>query len=379
MEVAEDLKDEWPETGLPLIATDIDVSSGADDIFSLTWALAQTKIQWVCNGLAAPTNIAFVYLDSNEFGAWAVPLRHRYVVAVSAGTLASLLDFSGRLFAAWVPGERRWVRKPYPENWEPTTGPLIDSWRRGAFIPGDYETRVRAVTLARRIAAFVLDHELAHIMLGHCDFTYGSLGAYRIDAAISALTSEEALISQAMELQADRFAAMMSVDPVLGVPDVTPGFNAIRERFRGEPTVMLQLEQLKAAFKGLIGSRQSEVFSTLLSQYSMFRLFEDHHWSVSSLETASHPPSPMRFTWAVQGMKFGFRSMGDGPSLGAVRRAEKRIRRSAEQLFASAVGRRANGVSFEAARSPAANLHLGKLLGTSDALMHLLKPLYRVA
>lgn len=376
MKLPRTITNHWAETGLPPIAEDWPRQIKGDNIFSLVHALAQRKTDWVGRGATTNTPVTFLFLDSSSFGAWAVRLRNRYVVALSAGTLICLMDFYGRLTATWTPTRIGWRFNGTVGNAKPYEGDPLTSWQRGAFIPDDPATRIRAMLLARRTAGFIIDHELAHILHGHCDVDEGQGLQCRIDAGVKSMPPNSALFNQACELQADRFAACMMIDPILGVPDTSAAFSTIRRKSRGNAAALAYLDLTQKSMEGIAGSRRMEVFGALLCQFTMFRLFDDHHWTAASLQSSSHPPGPMRYAFAVSTMKETMRSLGDQSTLAMVRKADREIRKSGERMFASAIGRAPNLAALERARSKEAADHYRLLAARSASLRQVLSPRY---
>jgi hypothetical protein len=321
-----------------------------------------------------------VFLDSDSFGAWAVPLAGKYYVAVTGGTLVSIIDYFARVFSVWNVSDGPWaVKDPDLSKVSVESHPL-EAWRVKPEIPNDPVVRIRATILARQTFNFIVDHELAHIALGHCDFVHKTLGRQRVDAAIGVVDEIAALTSQAFELQADRFAVLLSLDDVFGLPS--------SERFlariamaspvdhQDAPAYERYASQIRQALRGLNDTQEQRIFVSLLTFFSMFRLFDQHHWSQQELRRSTHPPSPMRIAFAFQAASRFFGEFRP-EAASAFENVVTRLRTTGELIFAQALARAPNGTAIERALSAEGMQHYERLLAHLDLVRPNLRVKYR--
>jgi hypothetical protein len=377
--IPRNLRYRWcKKTGLPPLVADGVIVPATDDIFALCDASVKHRIRILRQGLTHKPRVFFVFLESDSFGAWAFPLDGAYFVAVTMGTVVSIVDFFARVFSVWEVAGGQWSIKTLEQRSSPVDGRPLDAWRIDPRIPTDPTVKIQATLLARQTFNFILDHELAHIALGHCDFTDGRLSPQRVDAAVDAVEENAALTSQAFELQADRFAVFMSFDEVFGLlpsSGVLLGKIAKATPPRDE-IASLYASWIGKAIHGLTDTHEQRIFISLLCFFSMFRLFDQHHWTEIVLRRSTHPPSPMRIAFAFQAAVHFIEEVRPA-LLSAFEQAAKTIALTGEAIFAQALARAPNGTAVERALSSEGTEHYRKLLTQLETVGPRLRRKYR--
>lgn len=277
-----------------------------------------------------------VFIDENDFGAFAVrPARHN-VIAVNAGTIPSLVDFYCRVFQCFRIDGEEWREVETTHERVPIEVRALDAWRLGNIrLPPDVFTQALVMEMVRRSLHFVVDHELGHILLGHCDFAGIGPDKKITDCETKVEREEQAATSQAIELQADHMAVIAALEGIVSRSSDELPFS----------------REIKNAIQALYGTPQARVFSAMLAIFSIFRLFDESYGTDDSYLLASHPPSPIRIVHAFAASVDFFERRTDITWSEAHALALTRLTTLGERIFARALRRAPNGIAVSLAAS----------------------------
>jgi hypothetical protein len=145
-----------------------------------------------------------------------------------------------------------------------------DLWRNVVATTGAPKKRLAfAVVFAAECFDVIVRHELAHLVLGHCEFL----------ARTAAAGTANPLTAQALEVAADGHAAVWGAQRLSIVPQTFGRLGPL----------------VKDAYREFHRSSDEAVRNYLLAVFFVFRLMDESTWTSSSLAGRPHPPAPIRF------------------------------------------------------------------------------------
>lgn len=244
---------------------------------------------------------AHVFFCENEtYGAFALRDRYDYIV-LHIGIVPAIIDFCMRMMAN-------------TELWENIGAPstTADDPARNAF----------ATIFMGECLGFIVRHELAHLVLGHCEFVAPKGEAATIEDTDGRLPAgADAITIQALEVAADGHSAIwgaVKLPLFLKVLGRHPhGIDEAHRAFQRTPDEAMR--------------------NYLLTMYFVFRLFYETTWNSSALISHAHPPAPLRFYVACLNLHEYFKNAGDTQSQGRLEDAMQKIWELGEFLFEKAL------------------------------------------
>ena len=151
----------------------------------------------------------------------------------------------------------------------------------------------------------IVRHELAHLVLGHCEFR-------------AARASDDALTAQALEVAADGHAVIWGVQKLPLVRTVLGRrTNLVDQAYR---TFHITIDEAMRNY--------------LLAVYFVFRLMDETAWSDNTLKRRPHPPAPIRFHVACLHLQEYFEQARDTEGQARLTHAMQEIWELAEFIFA---------------------------------------------
>ncbi|MGO9483557.1 MAG: hypothetical protein ACLPX9_03085 [Rhodomicrobium sp.] len=184
---------------------------------------------------------AYVFFcEQAGYGAFSFRNIYDYIV-LHVDDVSTVMDFCLRMM------ER-------PELW-PSIGGKISEGE-------DHSRLAFAVMFSKECFDFIVRHELAHLVLGHCDFS-----------------CPDSISAQALEVVADGHAAIWGFQRL----------SRIRNRFG------LVNGPIDGAYRSYLQTDVEAMYHYLLVLYFVFRLCRETKWTSDTLTTHPHPPAPIRF------------------------------------------------------------------------------------
>lgn len=327
------------------------------NIFVTTEEMMRDVVNKIKKTLKVKDEINLYIINASHFGAFATKIDSKYYVGINLGTIAVISDFFSRLVLAFRFHSDGRVEKVDDHRAQETSGDPLGTWSEYR-LSDDLLHNQTAGAFSWQALNFIIAHELAHILLGHCDFDELSNFAYWSDKSIIPLKdSEVALISQALEMQADAIAVRLVL---LNLPDPLLYFADPDAKTR--PVIEPSL-QLRIAY-------------TFFSIFFVFRLFDELHWNQRSLERVSHPPAPMRV----------FGALGEGAAIFEVppnsdlvnfRLCFEAVLSFGDSMFALALGRATNKTGTVASLLDSTREYLLTVEAKQREIIPRLKPLFQ--
>jgi hypothetical protein len=239
----------------------------------------------------------YVFFCENEtYGAFALRGRYDYIV-LHIGTVPALLDFYIRMMAK-------------AELWKNIGDPASasDDPARLAF----------ATVFVGECLSFLVRHELAHLVLGHCEFVAPKGRPATIEDTDGQFPAgADPLTFQALEVVADGHAAIWGVvrlPLILTVLGRHPnGIDEAHRAFQRTPDEAMR--------------------NYLLAMYFVFRLFYETTWDSGALTSHAHPPAPLRFHVACLHLLEYFTNAGDIEAQARLKKAAQEIWELGEFIF----------------------------------------------
>jgi len=242
------------------------------------------QLQYVPAAKRRPVYIFFC--EDQSYGAFAVRDRYDYIV-LHIGIVPRIVDFFDRMMAN-------------TGLWTNITASAPDDRVRLAF----------AVVFMSECFDIIVRHELAHLVLGHCEFR-------------AANASDDALTDQALEVAADGHAVNWGVQKLPLIRTVL-----------GRRTNLV--DQAYRAFHDAIDEAMRNY---LLAVYFVFRLMDETAWSDNTLKCRPHPPAPIRFHVACLHLQEYFEQAGDTEGQARLAQTMQEIWDLGEFLFAETLER----------------------------------------
>lgn len=224
------------------------------------------------------------FCEEQSYGAFA--LRHRYdYIVLHIGIVQRIVDFFDRMMAN-------------TGLWTNITASAPDDRVRLAF----------AVVFMSECFDIIVRHELAHLVLGHCEFR-------------AANASDDPLIAQALEVAADGHAVNWGVQKLPLIRNV----------------LGRRANLIDQAYRAFHCTIDEAMRNYLLAVYFVFRLMDETAWSDNTLKRRSHPPAPIRFHVACLHLQEYFEQAGDAEGQARLTQTMREIWELAEFIFAEAL------------------------------------------
>jgi hypothetical protein len=253
------------------------------------------------------------FCESNAYGALALHGRYDFVV-LNIGVVSALLNFCGLMMA----NDGLWTN----------VGQAPDA--RGAAnavqtcFPDDPARMALAVVFAGECFDFIVRHELAHLVLGHCHFL-ATIGQDSViddsDGRMNA--GVDPMVVQTLELAADGHAAIWGFERLRSIQD----------------RLGLRPSRVDEAYRQFDVSCEQGMLNYLLSMFFVFRLMDETAWDTSTLTSRRHPPAPIRFHVACIHLQDYFKTSSNAVAEDQLSRAMERIWTLGEEIFAQALSR----------------------------------------
>jgi hypothetical protein len=253
------------------------------------------------------------FCENEAYGASAIRDRYDFVV-LNIGIVPVIVDFCGRMMAA----EELWASVGKTASASATATTLQSGF------PDDPVRMAFAVVFAGECFDFIVRHELAHLVLGHCEFLAAKgQSASTEDSDGRVRAGVDAIAVQTLELAADGHAAIWGVEKL----------PRIRERLGRLPS------GIDEACRWFHITPNDSMRNYLLAMFFVFRLFDERVWDNATLANLSHPPAPIRFHAACIHLAEHFKTSGNTEAEGQLLRAIQEVWPVGEIMFAEALGR----------------------------------------
>jgi len=266
------------------------------------------------------------FCDDEAYGAQALHVRYDYIV-LKIGIVSRIVDFCGRMMAT----DRLWTKigntsgtsaehsaAELPQAHAAATAPSPN-------LPDDPVRLAFAIVFAAECFDFIVRHELAHLVLGHCQFAAAGGHDSSMEDADGRLTKGvDPITAQVLELVADSHAANWGVEKL----------PVIRRRLGRLPSGVDQ------AYRWFHRTPDDGMLNYLLAMFFVFRLSDETAWSNETLTSCCHPPAPIRFHAACLHLVEHFKFTGDTDAQGQLIRAMPNVWELGEDIFAHTLNRK---------------------------------------
>jgi len=277
------------------------------------------------------------FCEDPGYGALALRDRYDYIV-LKIGIVPRLIDFCLRMMNT----EGLWPKISKHER------------ARMAF----------AIVFAAECFDIIVRHELAHLVLGHCDFMAGRGNPASMEDSDGVLPAGiDALTAQALEMAADGHSAIWGVQKL----------PHIRKRVGRLPS------DIDQAYGYFHSTPDESMLNYLLAIFFVFRLCDETAWSNERLASRCHPPAPIRFQAASIHLIEYFKSRGDVEAEKQLSRAMQEIWPLGEILFARTVNRNPDPRPMHQTMSEESERHYNLLSDRAGVLPERLFGLQRTA
>jgi hypothetical protein len=253
------------------------------------------------------------FCENDAYGALALHDKYDFVV-LNIGVVSAILNFCGRMMA----NDGLWTNI----GRAPESGGVAKALETG--FPDDSARMALAIVFAGECFDFIVRHELAHLVLGHCQF----LATIGQDTSIDDSDGRsgagvDPMVVQTLELAADGHAAIWGFEKLRN----------IRERLGRRPS------SIDEAYHQFDVTREEGMLNYLLSMFFVFRLMDETAWDTSTLASRCHPPAPVRFHVACIHLEEYFKTSGNTASEEQLLRAMQKVWTLGEEIFAQALSR----------------------------------------
>lgn len=183
----------------------------------------------------------------------------------------------------------------------------------------DHSRLAFAVMFSKECFDFIVRHELAHLVLGHCDFLSSTHTACIIDDSNNRMPpGADPIIMQALEVVADGHAAIWGFQRL----------SRLRNRFG------LVNGPIDGAYRSYLQTDVEAMYNYLLVLYFVFRLFDETTWTSDTLTKRPHPPAPIRFHVVCLHLQEYFQQRNDAEGQRLLTAAMQEIWEKGEFIFA---------------------------------------------
>lgn len=270
------------------------------------------------------------FCEDETYGAFAEKDVHNFIV-LNLGVIPTLYDFFNRLLSvsSFWPGIGTAVDEENisPEHIEAVRLPAWKSWAAlPAKVPDDVSRVAFAIIFATHCLEFLVRHELAHILLGHCDLMeIKQCGAYMDDTDDRLPDQIDPILIQSLEMTADVHAAILGYEKLLHEPKLFGTFP----------------DPIDRAYRHFHQTQQEAIEHYLLTLFFVFRLLDqgEQAWNGDKILLHRHPPAAFRFHAACVHLLAHLQSHGRSTEADGVQRAMQKVWDIGETMFATALGR----------------------------------------
>ncbi|MGO8868625.1 MAG: hypothetical protein ACLQME_19225 [Alphaproteobacteria bacterium] len=271
------------------------------------------------------------FCENLTYGAFALRDHYDFVV-LYLGMVPTIVDFSRRMMATdglWDDiGDSKPIRVRGRGRTDMPSVPAHRAWTK--LPPRAPDNPVRdafAIVFASECFDFIVRHELAHLVLGHCDFLAPSGNTAMIKDTDGRLANETDVFAvQTLEIAADGHAAIWGVEQL---PHVQKTFGSFPEG-------------VDEALRRFHRTPDEALRNYLLAMFFVFRFFDEIAWSTENLTCRQHPPAPFRFHAACVHLHEHFERTGDTGARECLRRVLRVIWELGEFIFAKTLDREPN-------------------------------------
>jgi hypothetical protein len=258
------------------------------------------QLQYVPHTKRRPTRVFFC--ENESYGAFAVRDRYDFII-LHIGIVPAITDFCLRMME-------------HPGLWTHigATNNAGDDRARLAF----------SVVFANECFDFIVRHELAHLVLGHCEFVSSDHRTGTMEDTDGRFPSgADPITIQALEVAADGHAAIWGVQRL----------PQIRQMFGRRPGAV------DDAYRVFQRTNYEAMRNYLLAVFFVFRLFHETTWSGDTLTRRPHPPAPIRFHVACLHLQEYFQQLGETKTQRHLTNAMQEIWELGEFIFAKTLDR----------------------------------------
>ena len=268
------------------------------------------------------------FCEDEVYGALALHDRYGYVV-LNVGIVLRIVYFCGRMMATdglWTKIGK--TKSAFSERVAAETACAHGEATSPPFdLPDDPLRLAFATVFAAECFDFIVRHELAHLVLGHCQFmAIGGHKAGMEDSDGRLAQGVDTITAQVLEIAADGHAAIWGVQKL---PHV-------RERLGRLPS------GVDEAHRWFHRTPDDSMLNYLLAMFFVFRLTDENAWNNETLTSRSHPPAPIRFHAACLHLIEHFKFTGDADAEGQLLGAMSEIWELGEIIFAQTLDRKAD-------------------------------------
>jgi hypothetical protein len=189
----------------------------------------------------------------------------------------------------------------------------------GSNAPDDHTRHALSVVFASECFDFIVRHELAHLVHGHCEFRSSNGGPGRMEDIDGRIPpGADPITVQALEFAADCQAAIWGMQNL-------PLIRQVLGRRTGV---------VDEAYRAFHRTNKVAVRNYLLVLFFVFRLFYETTWSSEALAIKSHPPAPIRFHVVCMRLHEHFQEQQDAEALEHFTEAMQEVWELGEFIFA---------------------------------------------
>jgi len=268
-----------------------------------SWILLNSRIlvTWMARSNVHLPEPYIDIVDNNETNAYVTKRGDKYFLGITYGTIRVFNDVFYRMMESknilteiGDPERKMDTDKIFSLKLTSMGQLAIPEQDSENSVPIDNVRILFGFQLIKMAFEFLVWHELAHIIYGHVDYVHSVLGSFvELKEREEYRKQLDPLVSQTLEMDADRFAAQQSIavlEMLISNPDaLTP---ALRPYFNTWPSVF-----------------KMWTFST----YTFFRLFADHNHA-AGIRNAFHPPPSLRSHLVQAVAEAVIRGANDAPS-----------------------------------------------------------------
>jgi hypothetical protein len=307
-------------------------------------AQSEVKLQLTFVSPDRQKPVHLFFCENMDYGAFVGKDKYNFIV-LYIGVVPSLYDFFLRLMA---------VKDFWPDIGETKTSPAEsnstddfrawESWAKlPPEIPEDENRKAFAIYFAKQSLEFLVRHELAHILLGHCDYLEEKQRPAVIDDSTNALPEKiDPLVVQALESAADGCAAIMGYEKLRHAPKLFGKFP----------------EPVDQAIRRFHRTEDEAIEHYILVLFLSFRLFDQRAWDEKEILAHRHPPAPFWFWAACIVLLEYLNQNADHEGATKIQRAMQRIWEIGETMFATALKRQPDPNPKEQVMSKASEDHV---------------------
>jgi hypothetical protein len=253
------------------------------------------------------------FCENPVYGALAIHDCYDFIV-LNIGIVPGIVDFCGRMMT---------TKELWANIGTPASADSAEKTTQSGF-PDDPVRMALATVFAAECFDFIVRHELAHLVLGHCQFLAANdQGSSMEDSDGRVGKGMDPIVVQVLESAADGHAAIWGAQklPVIRqrIGRLPPGVDEAYRRFHRTP--------------------DDGMLNYLLAMFFVFRLFDETAWDNATRANRSHPPAPIRFHAACVHLAEYFKTTDDQDAEGQLARAIEQVWPMGEMMFAKSLNR----------------------------------------